>query len=107
MNSRASPSSSCRSDSRLTICAFHRNVEGGDRLVADDEVGARGERAGDADALALAAGELVREALHRVARQPHLVHQRDHAVLQFARVLGEAEVHDRLGDAVAHALGAG
>ena len=39
-----------------------RDVERGDRLVADDEVRLEDERPGDADALALAAGELVRVA---------------------------------------------
>ena len=53
-----------------------RDVERGDRLVADDQVGLGGQSAGDADALALAAGELVRPAVDGVARQPHLVHQR-------------------------------
>src|SRR5260221_2014574 len=33
------------------------DVEGGDWFVADDELGAQGQGAGDADALALAAGE--------------------------------------------------
>ena len=37
-----------------------RDVERGDRLVADQEIGLHRQRAGDADALALAAGELVR-----------------------------------------------
>ena len=36
------------------------NVERGDRLVANQEIGLHGKRAGDTDALALAAGELVR-----------------------------------------------
>ena len=40
-----------------------RHVEGADRLVADDDLGLDGERPGDADALALAAAELVRIAL--------------------------------------------
>ena len=40
-----------------------RDVERGDRLVADDELRAERERARDADALALAARELVRVAL--------------------------------------------
>ena len=40
-----------------------RHVEGRDRLVADDQVRLDRERAGDPDALALAAGELVRIAL--------------------------------------------
>ena len=36
-----------------------RHVERGDRLVGDQQLGVQGQRAGDADALALAAGELV------------------------------------------------
>ncbi len=36
-----------------------RDVEGGGRLVGDHELGIEGERAGDADALALAAAKLV------------------------------------------------
>ena len=45
-----------------------RDVERGDRLVADDQLGLDRERAGDADALALAAGELVRIALRVLGR---------------------------------------
>ncbi len=40
-----------------------RHVERGHRLVGDDELGVDRERARDADALALAAGELVRVAV--------------------------------------------
>jgi hypothetical protein len=40
-----------------------RHVERRHRLVADDQLRAPGQRPGDADALALAAGELVRIAL--------------------------------------------
>ena len=47
----------------------HRHVERRHRLVADDELGAERQRAGDADALALAAGEFVRIALLGVGRQ--------------------------------------
>ena len=47
-----------------------RDVERRDRLVGDDEVGVERERARDADALALAARELVRVARRRVGRQP-------------------------------------
>ena len=42
---------------------LHRHVEGGDRLVADDQLRVEHERAGDADALALAARELVGPAI--------------------------------------------
>jgi hypothetical protein len=46
-----------------------RDVEGGDRLVADDQLGVEGEGAGDADALPLAAAELVRVAVVEVGVQ--------------------------------------
>ena len=46
-----------------------RDVERRDRLVADDEARLDGERAGDADALALAAGEFVRVAPRMVRRE--------------------------------------
>ena len=39
---------------------LHRHVEGRHRLVGDDQLGLDRQRPGDADALALAAGELVR-----------------------------------------------
>ena len=42
---------------------LHRHVERRHRLVGDDQLRLHGERAGDADALALAAGELVRIAV--------------------------------------------
>ncbi len=45
------------------IWALDRDVEGADRLVADDQLGIERQRAGDADALALPARELVRVAL--------------------------------------------
>ena len=53
-----------------------RDVERGDRLVGDDQLGLDRERAGDADALALAAGELVRVARRRRGGQADLVEQR-------------------------------
>jgi len=40
-----------------------RDVEGGDRLVGDDELGVEGKRTRDGDALALATAELVRIAV--------------------------------------------
>ncbi len=42
---------------------LHRHVERRHRLVADDDLRLQGQRPGDADALALAAGELVRVAV--------------------------------------------
>ena len=40
-----------------------RDVEGGDRLVGDDQLRLQRQRPGDPDPLPLAAGELVREAV--------------------------------------------
>jgi hypothetical protein len=53
-----------------------RHVERADRLVAHEEAGPDRERARDADALALAAGELVRVAGRRVGGQADLLQQR-------------------------------
>ena len=50
--------------------ALDRHVEGGDRLVADDELRVERERPGDPDALALAAGELVRVAVDVALVEP-------------------------------------
>ena len=44
---------------------LHRDVEGRDELVGDQHLRLDGKRAGDADALALAAGELVRDSGRR------------------------------------------
>ena len=52
-----------------------RHVERRHRLVADDQLGLDGERAGDADALALAAREFVREAVHVVGLQADRLEQ--------------------------------
>ena len=41
--------------------ALHRHVEPGGRLVGDDDLGAHQQRAGDADAARLSAGDLVRK----------------------------------------------
>ena len=63
----------------LDDLGLDRDVEGGDGLVGDDELGLQGEGAGDGDALALAAGELVRVALGVLG--------------------GEADLGEELGDA--------
>ena len=64
-----------------------RDVERRDRLVADRSGRLQRERAGDADALALAAGEFVRVAIRHVGSQ--------------------ADQRDQRGDALAIAPGAG
>ncbi len=52
-----------------------RDVECRDRLVGDDQLGAQRERARDADPLALAAGELVREAVDVLRGEPDHLEQ--------------------------------
>ena len=64
-NSMPMPNSSVSDLQQLEDLQLRRDVERGGRLVGDDERGAAGERAGDHQALALAAGELVRIALER------------------------------------------
>ena len=54
--------------SRLDDLRLDRDVERRHRLVADDQIGIDGQRAGDADTLALPAGELVRIAPGMFAR---------------------------------------
>src|SRR5581483_1787688 len=56
------------------------DIEGGDRLVADDELGLHRQRAGDADPLPLPAGELVRVAAHVVGLQPDRLQELGHTV---------------------------
>ncbi len=54
---------------------LNRHVEGRDGLVEHDDLGPERQRPCDADALALAAGKLVREACDMVRIQPHQLQQ--------------------------------
>ena len=82
---------------------LHGHVERGHRLVADDQLGVDREGARDADALALAAGELVREAVVVLRVQPDDLEQLLDALLDLR--LGAHLVHlERLGDDEADAL---
>ena len=58
---------------------LHRNVQRGHRLVAHHEVRLQHQRAGDADALALAAGELVRIAAQVRGAEADPFQRRDNA----------------------------
>ena len=77
-----------------------RDVERRDRLVAHDQLRAERQRAGDADALALAARELVREVGHLRGPQADAVEQRRHLRGALALV-GHAVDQQRLADDVA------
>lgn len=59
---------------------LHADVEGGDALVADDQLGLQDEGAGYAHALALASAELVGVAVVPFGLQAHLLHEFQNAV---------------------------
>ena len=73
--------------SRLTICAWIDTSSADTDSSAMIELRIARERAGDADALALAAGELVRIALGMLRQQSHLLQQFLHAPLDRLAVL--------------------
>ncbi len=79
------------------------HVEGGDRLIADHEAGLDGQAPGDADALALAAGELVGVSMEHVWGQAALLHDLDGVVLLALAVLLEEVVGQQpLADDLTH-----
>src|SRR6266545_3866722 len=78
-----------------------RNVEGRDRLVGNEELGLERERAGDTDALTLAAAELVRVAHHRIGGQPDFGEKRVCALFAFRLACDAVHAHrldQRLAD---------
>jgi hypothetical protein len=75
-----------------------RDVERRDGLVGDDQLRLQRERARDADALTLAAGELVRVAVVVLGVEPHLLHQFLDRALALAVPLLQAVDHERLAD---------
>ena len=80
---------------------LHRHVQRRDRLVAHDQPGPRGQRPRNADALALAARELMGVALGVVGVQAHGLEQLGHQLLgRGAR--GDAVQQDRLHQRLAH-----
>ena len=73
------------------------DVQCGDGLVADDEVGLQGKGAGNADPLALAARELMRIAAHEVGIQPDQVQQFLDTLLAFPAGVSAVDIQ-RLAD---------
>ena len=82
---------------------LHRHVECGGRLVTDQQFGLHGKRPRDCDALALAAGKLVRITVDRIRRQADLGKQREHRLAGVAVAMVDAERRDALGDDLADA----
>ena len=77
------------------------DIQGGDGLVADDEGGLEHERPRHADALALAAGELVRVAVGEGGVEAHRLQQRLDVRPQ-ARARRRPVLAQRLADDAAH-----
>ena len=73
-----------------------RHVERRNAFIGDDDLGIERERPGDADALALPAGEFVRIALHHVGAEPDLPQQLGR-LLARRIATGEAMLDDRFG----------
>ncbi len=78
-----------------------RDVERGDRLVEHHHLGVQRERAGDADPLSLAAGELVREAVRVLRAEADRPQQALDAQPTLLAAV-EAVDAERLGDDLAH-----
>ena len=76
-----------------------RDVEGRDGLVADQELRLRGQRAGDAHALALPSGELAGIAKDRLPRQSDAFEQFHGEIETAASGLGDPECLQRLQQA--------
>ncbi len=73
------------------------HVQGGDRLVGDDDSGIQCKRASDGDTLALAAREFMRIALRVIRRQADVLQEPRDALLGFAPPRDAVHV-ERLGD---------
>ena len=78
-----------------------RDVERGHRLVEDDQLRVERERARDADALALAARELVREPVRMLGREADGAQQLVDALLALVAAVAAVDAQ-RLADDVAH-----
>src|SRR5439155_10995000 len=73
-----------------------------DRLVANDQLWRHRERAGDADPLPLAAGELVGIAAHVIGAEPDPLEQFDDPLLELAPVFRKLMNDQRFPDDRAH-----
>ena len=82
---------------------LHGNVERRNGFVGDDQLGPQRERTGDADALTLPAGELVRKPVVVLGLQADTVEQVLHPALHLP-ALGEAVQFERVTDDLADAL---
>ncbi len=83
MNSRAIPSLPLQADDQVQHLGLHRDIQRRNRFVSDQELGVQRQCPGDADALTLATGKLVRIAMRGPCIEPHDIKQFIHALLTF------------------------
>ena len=76
---------------------LNRDIQGGNRLVADDQIGSAGQGAGNADALFFAATKLSREAIVECGWQTYRLEQFNNLVFDFISGRG-FKTPDRPGD---------
>ena len=84
----------CNCSQQIEHLRLDRNIQRGNRFVADDQLRIQRQRAGDADALPLPAGELVRIAVGEIRVQPDrlaAVPAPDRAVRRCEPDLGDVE----------------
>ena len=94
--------SSCSSCNKLMICAWIDTSSDDTGSSADDELGTDGERAGNADALALSAAELMRITRMMVLAQTDLMEQL-HPLSRFACALASLWISGPFADDIADA----
>ena len=81
---------------------LNRHIQRTHRLVANNQLGLQNQRAGDADALALAAGKFVRVAVNLIRQQAHFGHNGFYPRLDVGFFERGVMGLQRLGDDVAH-----
>ncbi len=87
---------------KIEDLALDRDIERGDRLVADDELRLKDHGTRDADALRLSAGEFMRIAVDRLGAAAHARHDRlDAGAALFCLQLRPMH-EERLGDDLAY-----
>jgi tryptophanyl-tRNA synthetase len=81
MNSRAMPSLPLQADDQVQHLRLHRDIQRRNRFVRDQELRVQRQSPGDADALTLATGKLVRIAMRGLCTEAHDIEQFIHALL--------------------------
>ena len=100
MNRQAKPISALQLLEQVEHAGLDRHVERGRRLVGDQQSRLERQGAGDADALALPARQLVRVAVAQITRQVHAIEQVLDALAQLG-TLGDLLQQERLADRLA------